>query len=329
MRAPLGSALSLFFLLGAAWMGQQVLGREFLSKSAPVFGPHELLRDFLLFLSACWLVWGSWAHRSLPAEPERLPKRLSYAVRALLFAAVGLFLLSPRTFKAIAYEDSVVEIVSELALLVGFLLGLRAVRNLRQAGHAYLSRSVGVAITLTALCFLILMEEISWTHTLFQFQVPEFFATHNQQRETNLHNFFTTEFEHVYLMGGTVLFVLVPFLLDRDPPPVNPELRRLLPTRELMYLACVQVSFNFDMWNTLFIPWEFWLTVLILGVYVYQGQRCAGVALALTVGCQLVFLAFPDHHHSIQRITEYREAAIALSLGVYAYGLYLETRPST
>ncbi|SHJ30839.1 Tetratricopeptide repeat-containing protein [Malonomonas rubra DSM 5091] len=40
-------------------------------------------------------------------------------------------------------------------------------------------------------CFYVVGEEISWGQRIFDIATPDFFQQHNQQNETNLHNFFT------------------------------------------------------------------------------------------------------------------------------------------
>ncbi len=60
---------------------------------------------------------------------------------------------------------------------------------------------------LTLACFYVIGEEISWGQRIFDIESPDFFRTHNLQRETNIHNFFTGPF-------GTPLKKTIAFIIS-------------------------------------------------------------------------------------------------------------------
>lgn len=90
-------------------------------------------------------------------------------------------------FAAFVYaEDGLFESATAIILLLCALLLLSSI------GRAWrLDRRLGVAVGFLALlCFVLLMEEISWGQRIFGFETPEEIEAMNAQQEINLHNMF-------------------------------------------------------------------------------------------------------------------------------------------
>jgi len=110
---------------------------------------------------------------------ERL---LLWAIAMLLVASVILAIGAPEFFvQTFAAEDGPVETATALFLLAAGLVLTRRIRDLS---------GLGAALTgVYALLFLFAAgEEISWGQRIFGWNSNDFFATHNAQGETNLHN---------------------------------------------------------------------------------------------------------------------------------------------
>lgn len=82
-------------------------------------------------------------------------------------------------------EDGLVESLTALALLVGGMVWLYRFIKLRRVRP---KPFLAVTLLLGLLYLFGMGEEISWGQRIFGIESPEFFATHNAQRETNLHN---------------------------------------------------------------------------------------------------------------------------------------------
>ena len=66
---------------------------------------------------------------------------------------------------------------------------------------------------LSFLTFLAAMEEISWGQQIFHFQSTDYFAQHNMQKETNLHNLMDANlFSSLIYVSIYILFVFIPLL---------------------------------------------------------------------------------------------------------------------
>lgn len=110
---------------------------------------------------------------------ERL---LLWAIVMLLVASVTLVFGAPEFFvQVFAAEDGPVETATALFLLVAGLVLVRRVRVLS---------GVGAAPTIIYALVLLFAagEEISWGQRIVGWHSNDFFATHNAQGETNLHN---------------------------------------------------------------------------------------------------------------------------------------------
>jgi hypothetical protein len=68
------------------------------------------------------------------------------------------------------------------------------------------------------LAFFAAMEEISWGQHIFHFQSSDYFAQHNIQKETNLHNFINANlFSSLIYVSIYILLVFIPLLIKIFP----------------------------------------------------------------------------------------------------------------
>jgi hydrogenase/urease accessory protein HupE len=135
---------------------------------------------------------------------ERL---LLWAIAMLLVASVILAIGAPNFFvQVFAAEDGPVETATALFLLVAGLMLAWRIRGLS---------GLGAALTgVYALLFLFAAgEEISWGQRIFGWNSNDFFATHNAQGETNLHNLTVGGHRLARTLFGSGLTAVVLFYL--------------------------------------------------------------------------------------------------------------------
>jgi hypothetical protein len=75
--------------------------------------------------------------------------------------------------------------------------------------------AIGLILLLALVLFVMAGEELSWGQRIFHWQTSGYFATKNQQKETNLHDVHTQLFQNLLFFGGFLLFVVVPFFHDK------------------------------------------------------------------------------------------------------------------
>lgn len=131
-------------------------------------------------------------------------------------------------------EDGILETATAILLLVSVVgFGLCA----RIAAAAGRRAAAAILATMAVLCFLFMMEELSWGQRIFGWDTPEGIERINAQNETNLHNVF---------QGANQLFRLVVAIVgasiliwsDRMRAWLEPYgLSILLPDRRHVYFA--------------------------------------------------------------------------------------------
>jgi len=152
--------------------------------------------------------------------------------------------------KTMTKENGFFEWMSVLLLLSIAVYGaVFVVKNRRNVPKRVLVFSAGFAL----LGFLAAMEEISWGQQVFGFRSGEYFAQHNYQKETNLHNLIPAEiFSSIVYSGVYTFFVFVPLIvrffadrvrLFRKALPYTPSLQIVL---IVLYGAAFQAWFYDD-----------------------------------------------------------------------------------
>lgn len=107
-------------------------------------------------------------------------------VFALILVGLVISLMDEEMFEdRYAVEDGLIEWLTVLGFAIGGVVCLRRVFTLRGARPALFLIMTG----LLGLAFIFIAgEEISWGQRVFDWRTGEFFASHNAQEETNLHN---------------------------------------------------------------------------------------------------------------------------------------------
>ncbi len=118
----------------------------------------------------------------------------------------GWFAFGPVVYE----EDGIFETATALVLLVCTVVLLMSAFGRRRA----VDRRLAAALTgLAVVCFLLLMEEISWGQRVFGWATPESIEELNAQSETNLHNMFVGYNQLIRLV---IALILSSMLLARD-----------------------------------------------------------------------------------------------------------------
>lgn len=139
-------------------------------------------------------------------------------------------------------EDGVIEWLTVLALISSsFLCFFRAYRLRSKRGILF--------ITITILFGIIFLfgvgEEISWGQRLFGIDTPEFFARHNSQQETNLHNLVLNGVKINKLIFGLFLsiaivsyFLILPVLYQKFEKISRIVNRFAIPLPRVFHVVC-------------------------------------------------------------------------------------------
>ncbi len=110
--------------------------------------------------------------------------------------------------KQMSHENSFFESVGTIALFLIFFYGIYALKRYKFNRH----EKIGIII-FSILGFLAGMEEISWGQQIFHFPTSEYFAQHNIQDETNLHNLIDGNlFSSIIYSLVYILLVFIPLL---------------------------------------------------------------------------------------------------------------------
>jgi hypothetical protein len=246
-------------------------------------------------------------------------------VMALALVSAGLLAASPAAFHALAREDSALEWLSALLLLVAS--GLFALRLAR--GFAARQGASALALTglLAAIFFVLGMEEISWMQRIFGFGTPERLAELNWQGEFNLHNVQTDLSELVYYAGAGLFLAALPLLRDAVPQAIaGHPLAAFVPSRGVAAVAAPAAIFNFGQWNLLPVQIAGLLAFVVLLAFARAARRRGDgkeslffLALALAVAAgQALVLACGPAMADLPDASEYKELFIAFGFAWYA-----------
>lgn len=126
---------------------------------------------------------------------------------------------NPDVYYAVVQEDEVLE----WSTFWAFLLSAVAFGAAARRYHAYESRFPWYLVAVSAFCFVVAMEEISWLQRVAGYRPPDYFLEHNFQQEFNFHNVVDTEYRKLALTAVIVGYGIVLPLLS-----LPAALRRLL-----------------------------------------------------------------------------------------------------
>lgn len=267
----------------------------------------------LVILTASWLALVPSGRRS-----EGKVSMFSYSVIATAALVLAAGYISPKFVANLSAEDYAVENLTALFLLAcaPFLVW----SAIKQGGKKnWLVASMAMAMA--GLFFVMGMEEISWMQRIFDRDTTGFFAEHNQQSETNLHNLNATVSNQVFALGGFVLLTALPYYHDQTKAWLKKgRLRGLtsfLPDAWLFLPFAVAVGFGFP---SAHISVVMLLILSLTGLMLLSRRHywvLAFVALAV-VSTAVNKGIYTDYVNAYQ---EYREFFIALGCLVYVVGV--------
>lgn len=256
-------------------------------------------------------------------------------VFGLLFTA--LFVLEPRMADFLAQEDYIIEYATAFLPLVATLLFFYVAFRLGAAKQ----RLGALAAVVFGLGFFVVgMEEISWMQRIFDVTPPEFFAEHNMQRETNLHNLYTGPMMHIFYTVTFIFFVVVPFF-DKWIQAVLGKLKLaslqlFVPPRWLVAPMLVSFIFASGAFSTTLVHVLMVACAFIIACYYIVSKRsdpalskvALCVSLLIFFPCVLVFGSMDPDALGIRSwaVSEYRELLVCLVIWMYAADLALRYR---
>ena len=259
---------------------------------------------------------------------KKQPTSIALAVALSVILTFLLFFNQPY-FNSISYEDQAIEWLSFFFLLAGaFLLfnNLNKIRKTKSRIELYIP-----LLFFLALYILIAMEEVSWFTRLFNIETPELFDA-NAQNEINLHNFFTDYSENLYYVGTHLYFVAIPvFAHCLGLQNHTRLLRTFLAKPHLIAIAMIASAYNYNMWNSLFVQFTFFSSVIALLFLYLKNTSCKDKMLILLflgflLLTQTLYLSSGERYQRIHEITEFKEMFIALTLFIYALDIHAEIK---
>lgn len=331
----LGFGMGAFILVvGSAVYGELVHGYGLLRKGDPDFTLFGRARIGFSFLAALLLFFA--------LKPAMGALVLAKGDRAQAFwatGAAGAFLLMVAAavhFVPTALNDFVREMqplgmATEallVAAVVSFLIAAWRARGMRGARLLGVFPPWLVLAGMAGVVFLILMEEMSWGQHWLGWATPELFSK-NIQNETNIHNFYTYQFEAIYYTSAIFCFVVLPWCWPRGAGGLFGQVEPYIPPRIFALFGLPVASLMFESWNI--VPYQVWffLGLLICIDIVRQLKsfelRLAAIALAAVyVISKLVFIIRGVDMVDGYELSEVRE--LYISLLFLAHGWMLAKR---
>ncbi len=182
-----------------------VTGRE----SFNILGPADemfILRYIPVTILAYLIIFKNTNHYKNLA----ILSKVSIPVLFMLFIAS--FVTSPQRINSLTREDGLIENLSAGFLFLASAIMLISFFKFHSSNK---SKKINTAkwlfLALTAVFFILGMEEISWMQRILNIESSGYFLEYNWQQETNIHNFNSTITNDLYYLGAFILLVLAPF----------------------------------------------------------------------------------------------------------------------
>lgn len=327
--------ISAMMLVAAVVVGDYLLfGRSLLEKGAPHFDVQGLARAvgcgavaFLFFQSL------KPDHRIRYDRSVYHLRHVATAMTILMFssaAAVGIF---PRSLNSIVREGQLVGFITDVVLIVALLHFAIAFRTARRApagfGRIFGLSAPSVIAVMFAIVFLILMEEMSWGQHLFGWSAGGLFES-NAQNETNLHNFYTYQFEAVYYSTAFIAFVVLPWSWPENTIKLLQPLSLYIPPKIFAAAALPVAGFLYEEWNL--VAYQVWFVgAVLIGLHITvnakqdtQLFRLTSTTVAVMLAAQAIFLIGGHRMIDGYELSEIRELGIAGMIA--AYGMIVARR---
>jgi hypothetical protein len=132
-------------------------------------------------------------------------------------------------------------ILEDAQFLIAFAAAGVGIATLRFCDNPWLKAWVCLAILGS---FFIGMEEISWGQQIFHWQSPQYFALHNDQDETNLHNMSSWLDQKPKILLRVCIFIggiAIPLLRRYKPSLLPAKYEIIYPSDALFYVAILAI----------------------------------------------------------------------------------------
>ena len=247
VNAVLFFAASICALLFVAYVDQKVRDLPLFEDGQPRVDALDLFRSLIIALSSLFFVV---AVATMRAVQERVGRAITYPT---FFQPVGilkawhryffawlvlvlssfflfLFLSDKELFYHISEEDTWVEVASAVFSFIACILLFVSASLNRSIQASNRVVRITVCVGFGILVFTIGMEELSWLHRAFEFELPEIFLL-NDQETLSLHNFATDAFENWYYFGAFIFFIVLPLIGETGIFHRLPALGYVIPSR--------------------------------------------------------------------------------------------------
>lgn len=156
---------------------------------------------------------------------DKTPHKLWWLWLPLLILAVQAVLeisLKARVLSSLMSEDGPHELLQFVIITAALWVAVITLFKMDKTQNPYLTGWIALA---TLCCLYVAGEEISWGQHVLEWQTPEFWAEHNDQQETNLHNTssWLDQKPRLILMIGVVTGGLLIPLLQKTKASLVPE----------------------------------------------------------------------------------------------------------
>src|SRR5215212_8132884 len=131
-------------------------------------------------------------------------------VTFFILLGFALFFLHPESLDIYLEEDGIVEWLTVVGLIAGFVVCInRFIKLFKTKNWWFLT----VTLVLGLLLFIAAGEEISWGQRILGIKSSEYFLKHNAQGETNLHNLVVNGVKINKLIFSTILIAVLAIYL--------------------------------------------------------------------------------------------------------------------
>lgn len=302
-----------------------------LAETWPDFSFDQIIRSVVIFVVVSITLLGLAAR--YPRKLLLIDKNLFSLEHLSIFSTISiaiillfLFLFNTMFFNAISPEDGLIEWAS--AILYFICCFIFAVSFMKYRVNKSVTKiTLWTFAFLSFSSFVIAMEEISWFQRVLSIETPSLFER-NLQNEINLHNFTRYIIENIYYFGAFLFLVMLPFLkVIFFNTTKNEYLILFLPRPFVAILGAVQCSYNFDMWNILFVQISFFSAIIILFIFslISINLRDSFIVIftiILMVVTQVIFLNNGEYFLHMGEITEIKEFLIPIAFFWYSLSVY-------
>jgi len=235
-------------------------------------------------------------HRFMKFRSKNIIKQKTSAFLSeliLCFSLILLFVLVRFSSEHLFSEDGLIEYISVLFWLIGFLICLRYLFRKKKKYRL-------ITTVFCLICLFSLGEEISWGQRILDIKTPEYIAKHSRQSEINFHN--------LYILSGGSTW------------------KRFFETGELSIYQIVDLQ---NIFRLGFVFFFLVLPILCINKKIYDfvmriGYYRPTLFFLLNIWIVMIFSALictNASHHMHHQLQEVREMCYALFIAIYLHRL--------